>query len=114
MTYEFPTDIQERLNARLNGDGVYQSEDDVIRDAMDALDQIEQDKLARWNERNRLATVQSNRGLSKPLDDETVLARLRDRLAKEGILESKTQAVARVLSATSRWNRSNASGRRRP
>ena len=87
MTYEFPTDIQERLNARLNGDGAYESEDDVIRDAMDSLDQIEQDKLARWNDRNRLATQQSYRGLSKPLDDEKVLARLRDRLAKEGILE---------------------------
>lgn len=87
MSYEFPSDIQERLTARLSSDGVYQSEDDVIRDAMDALDQIEQDKLVGWNERNRLATQQSNQGLSKPLDDERVLARLRDRLAKEGILE---------------------------
>ena len=87
MAYEFPADIQERLKARLNGDGVYRCEDDVIRDAMDALDQIEQDRIAAWNERNRFATQQSNRGLSKPLDDEKVLARLRDRLAKEGILE---------------------------
>ena len=87
MAYEFPADIQERLNARLNGDGVYQSEDDVIRDAMDALDQIEQDRMVVWNERNQLSTEQSNRGLSKPLDDEKVLARLRERLAKEGILD---------------------------
>ena len=85
MAYEFPTDIRERLKARLE-DGVYQSEDDVIRDAMDALDQIEQDKLTQWNERNRLAIEQSEQGLSKPLDDERVLARLRERLAKEGIL----------------------------
>ena len=87
MPYEFPSDIQERLTARLSSDGVYQSEDDVIRDAMDALDQIEQDKLTRWNERNRLAAEQSQRSHSKPLDDVRVLARLRDRLAKEGILE---------------------------
>ena len=85
MAYEFPTDIRDRLKARLD-DGVYQSEDDVIRDAMDALDQIEQDKLTRWNERNRLAIEQSEQRLSKPLDEERVLARLRERLAKEGIL----------------------------
>jgi Arc/MetJ-type ribon-helix-helix transcriptional regulator len=85
MPYEFPTDIRDRLKARLD-DGVYQNEDDVIRDAMDALDQIEQDKLTRWNERNRLALEQSEQGLSRPLDDERILARLRERLAKEGIL----------------------------
>lgn len=68
------------------GQGVYQSEDDVLRDALDALDQMEQDKLARWNERNRLAVEQSSNGLSRPLDDEKVLARLRERLASEGIL----------------------------
>ena len=86
MAYEFPSDIRERVKARLQ-DGVYRSEDDVIREAMDALDQVEQDKLARWNERNQLAVQQSEQGLSKPLDDERVLGRLRERLAKEGILE---------------------------
>ncbi len=85
--YEFPSDIQERLQARLNDDGVYDSEDDVIRDAMDALDQLEHDKITGWNERNRLATEQSNQGLSKPLDDDKVLTRLRERLAKEGIVD---------------------------
>lgn len=68
------------------GAGAYVTEDEVIRDAMDALDQIEQDKLARWSERNRLSAQQSEQGLSKPLDDQEVLARLRERLAKEGIL----------------------------
>lgn len=86
MAYEFPTDIRDRLKARLD-DGVYQSEDDVIRDAMDALDQMEREKLTRWSEHNQLAMEQSKQGLSKPLDDEKVLARLRERLAKEGILE---------------------------
>jgi Arc/MetJ-type ribon-helix-helix transcriptional regulator len=85
MAYEIPTDIRERLKARLD-EGAYQSEDDVLRDAMDALDQIEQDKLVRWNTRNQLAAQQSEQGLSKPLDDQKVLARLRERLAQEGIL----------------------------
>ena len=68
-------------------DGRYQSEEDVLREAMDALDQLEQDKLVRWEERNRMAMQQSQQGLSKPLDDEAVLGRLRERLAKEGIVD---------------------------
>jgi Arc/MetJ-type ribon-helix-helix transcriptional regulator len=85
MEYQFPSDIRERLQVRLK-DGLYRDEDDVLRDAMDALDQVEQDKRLRWHERNRAATDQSRQGLSKPLDDAAVLARLRERLAREGIL----------------------------
>ena len=86
MNYQFPPDIEERLKARLS-DGQYQSEDDVLREAMDALDQLELEKLARWEERNRIAVEQSQQGLSKPLDDEAVLGRLRRRLAEEGIFD---------------------------
>jgi Arc/MetJ-type ribon-helix-helix transcriptional regulator len=85
MQYQFPSDIRDRLRDRLKN-GLYTDEDDVLRDAMDALDQIEQDKLLRWHERNSLAAEQSKQGLSKPLDDEAVLARLRERLARKGIL----------------------------
>ena len=85
MQYQFPNDIRDRLQDRLKN-GLYADENDVLRDAMDALDQIEQDKLLRWHGRNRLAAEQSRHALSKPLDDERVLARLRERLAREGIL----------------------------
>lgn len=85
MSYAFPPDIRQRVDSRLQ-DGAYANEDDVIRHAMDALEHVEQDKLLRWHERNRLAAEQSEKDLSRPLDDETVLARLRERLAKEGIL----------------------------
>jgi len=84
MIRQIPTDIQERLQARL-AEGAYQSEDEILRDAMDALDQIEAERVTRWNERNRLAGEQSQQGLSKPLDDQKVLMRLRERLAREGI-----------------------------
>jgi len=83
MAYEFPSDIQDRLQARLNN-GFYQSEDEVIRAAMDALDQ---EKLIRWDERNQRVMEQSRQGLSAPLDDVQVLARLRERLVREGSLE---------------------------
>ena len=86
MNYQFPPDIEHRVRARMN-DGRYQSEDDLLRDAMDALDRVEQDKLVRWHERNQIVARQSEEGLSKPLDDEAVLGRLRERLAREGIVD---------------------------
>ncbi|MCE9552709.1 MAG: hypothetical protein K8T91_04935 [Planctomycetes bacterium] len=82
---QIPTDVQERLQARF-AEGSYQSEDDVLRDALDALDQLEQEKVTHWNERNRFSTQQSEQGASGPLDDQKFLARLRERLAREGIL----------------------------
>ena len=86
MSYEFPPDLEQRVRARMS-DGRYGSEDDLLREAMDALDQLEQDKIVRWDERNQIAQEQSHQGLSKPLDDEAVLARLRERLAREGIVD---------------------------
>lgn len=84
MNYPFPTDIRDRLQARIDAGGYA---DDVIRDAIDALDQLEEQKLMRWNERNRLAIEQSERGLSAPLNDDKILNRLRQRLAAEGIVD---------------------------
>jgi Arc/MetJ-type ribon-helix-helix transcriptional regulator len=86
MGYQLPPDLDYRVQAYL-ADGGYQNEDEVLRTALDALVEREQEKLRRWDERNRLAIEQSARGLSKPLDDEAVIARLRARLAKEGIAE---------------------------
>jgi Arc/MetJ-type ribon-helix-helix transcriptional regulator len=62
--------------------GRFHSEDDVLREAMDALDRIEKDKLIRWHERNQASMDQSRLGLSKELDLEALLARVEDRVAK--------------------------------
>lgn len=86
MTKELSPDIREWLKLRMI-DGMFRSEGDVLRAAMDALDQVEEDKLTRWSECNRRAIEQSRQGLSKPLDDEAVLVRMRERLAKEGIVD---------------------------
>ena len=86
MAYQFPADVEQLIKERM-ALGVYSSEDEVLRDALGALEQLEQERLARWDERNRLAIEQSEQGLSRPLDDKRVLARLRERLAREGILE---------------------------
>ncbi len=86
MAYQIPADVEQLIKQRM-ALGAYSSEADVLRDALESLELREQERLARWDERNHLATKQSNQGLSKPLDDQQVLARLRARLAKEGILE---------------------------
>jgi Arc/MetJ-type ribon-helix-helix transcriptional regulator len=81
MPYQFPHDIEQRVKARMN-EGGHQSEDDVLREAMDALDELERAKLQRWNERNQIAIEQSRQGLSKPLDVEAVLNRVEERFAR--------------------------------
>jgi Arc/MetJ-type ribon-helix-helix transcriptional regulator len=85
VAYRVPADVEQLIKQRM-ALGAYSSEDDVLRDALEALELREQQRLARWDERNDLAIKQSNQGLSRALDDEQVLARLRARLAKEGIL----------------------------
>jgi len=111
MSYQFPSDIRERLDAFLQG-GALRSDDDVIRRALDALADADSKKWRRWHERNQLAQddfaegrmepldreqfwreqnvlaqQQSAQGLSRPLDEERILARLRERLAKDGIVD---------------------------
>ena len=85
MHHPFPPDVEERLKARMS-EGRYASEADVVREAMDALDQLEVDKLVRWSDRNRMSIEQSQQGKSRPLNDKVVLERLRDRLSDEGVV----------------------------
>lgn len=81
MPYQFPPDLDQRVKARMISGG-FPSEDDVLREAMDALDQVEEDKSRRWHERNQIAIEQSRLGLSKPLDIESLLERVEERVAK--------------------------------
>jgi len=84
MQYQIPPDISQRLQFHIAG-GNYRTEDEVLRGALDALEQREQETLRRWNDTNAIAIEQSRQGLSMPLDDAVVLQRLRERLAAEGI-----------------------------
>lgn len=86
MTSQLPIDVYQRVIARIN-QGQYGCEAEVLRDAMDALDRLEEEKLLHWNERNALAEQQSENGLAKPLDKQAVISRIRNRLAEEGIIE---------------------------
>ena len=82
MHYQFPPDLQQRVQARM-ADGPYQSEDDLLREAMNALDELDREKLRLFQEGNRIAIEQSRLGLSKPLDLQALLARVEQRVAAE-------------------------------
>lgn len=56
-----------------------QSEDDVLRAALDALEQLELAKLERWQKGNEIALEQSRGGLSKPLDIAALFDRVEHR-----------------------------------
>jgi Arc/MetJ-type ribon-helix-helix transcriptional regulator len=86
VAYQLPPDLDHRVQAYVASGG-FQNEDEVLRTALDVLEEREQEKLRRWHEGNRITMEQSKQGLSKPLDEEAVLARLRSRLEKEGITD---------------------------
>lgn len=86
MVHEISPDLDQRVQNYLAA-GSFQSVDEVLHSALDALDEREQDKLRRWSEGNEIAAEQSRQGLSNTLDDDAVLTRLRARLAKEGIAD---------------------------
>ncbi len=86
MSYQFPSDIQARLDAFLQAGG-FQSEDDVIRHAIAALVQIESDKRKRWNERNQMAEDDFANGRMEPLDREQFWQEMREQLMREGAIQ---------------------------
>ena len=86
MTFQLPPDIHKNIQAHI-ASGDYQNEEDVLRTAMHLLGQREEDVLKKWDEKNQIAIEQSQQGLSKPLNDQAVLGRMRSRLARKGITD---------------------------
>jgi Arc/MetJ-type ribon-helix-helix transcriptional regulator len=82
MSYQFPPDLDQRVKAQMITFGM-PSEDDVLRAAMDALEQFEQDKLRRWQTGNELALQQSREGLSESLDLDALLIRVEERIVQQ-------------------------------
>jgi Arc/MetJ-type ribon-helix-helix transcriptional regulator len=83
ITSVLPDDIRSRIAAYVV-EGAFDSDVDVLRAAMDALDAKDQFQLAEFHRKNEIAMEQSRRGESKPLDKEAMLARLQKRLDAEG------------------------------
>ncbi|MFO0948552.1 MAG: type II toxin-antitoxin system ParD family antitoxin [Planctomycetota bacterium] len=88
MTYQFPRDVAERIDAQL-GTGEYASTDDVLRDALQALENHKrcQREWMSLRAQLRVAEEQSKRGESGPLDAEATKRAVRERLAQQGIVE---------------------------
>ena len=80
--YQFPPDLQQWVTARLSA-GIYKSPDDLLREAMRALDELDQEKLRLFQEGNRIAMEQSRLGLSKPLDLDALLERVERRVSAD-------------------------------
>lgn len=78
--YQFPSDVQQRVDAYVSA-GAYQSPDDVLRAAIQALDELDREKLRLFQELNRIAEEQSRLGLSKPLNLPALLERVEGRVA---------------------------------
>ncbi|QDU77145.1 hypothetical protein Pan97_42070 [Bremerella volcania] len=68
MNQQIPPDIQERIAARI-AKGQFSSEVDVLRRAMDALDQLEEEKLRQWHERHQRAIEEAECGEARPIDE---------------------------------------------
>lgn len=83
MSYQFPPDLQQLVQAHL-GTGVYSSTDELLRDAISALDELDREKLRLFQEGNRIAEEQSRLGLSKPLDLDALLERVEKRVTTDG------------------------------
>jgi Arc/MetJ-type ribon-helix-helix transcriptional regulator len=83
-SYHLPPDIDERLSAHV-ASGAYQTQDDVLREALDALEQRERAKLEEWHRKNAIAIEQSLTETSQPLDLDAILERVEARIAKHTI-----------------------------
>ncbi len=85
MSHIIPANIQHRLET-LMASGEYENENAILEQAIDALAwrRREEEKLRRWNERNRRTIDESQQGLSKQIDLEAVLNRVETRVANDG------------------------------
>lgn len=89
MAYQLPTDVDQRIKAYL-ASGEYATEDDVLRDAIRALDarsKAYEDERIRFQRELQESIEQAERGESKPMDPAALKREIRQELAEEGIAE---------------------------
>ena len=79
MSYEFPPDVDEQIRQRL-ASGRYGSEDDVVREAFEAL--RAQEELQLFRQSIAVAREQVARGDAQPLDVDAVMKRVHQRISE--------------------------------
>jgi len=83
MSYAFPPDITERIQAQISK-GQFETEDEVIREAIDALEKRQQG-LGQLQEMIRVADEDIADGRVAPFDADATKRAVRERLAKESV-----------------------------
>ena len=78
MDYSFPADLSEQIKLHL-ATGRYETEDDVIRQALDALKLREE--LVSFRQSIAQSREQAARGEAAPLDVDAVMQRVNSRLS---------------------------------
>lgn len=79
MGYSFPPELAEKVRQRMEA-GRYQSEDDLISDALQAYDAMGE-WLAQWKDDVEARIEEAGPDDAKPLDVDALMARVRARLA---------------------------------
>jgi Arc/MetJ-type ribon-helix-helix transcriptional regulator len=80
MGYPFPPELAEKVRRRLEA-GRYQSEDELLADALEALDKLDEQYDVLKTEL-AVRVDQADRGLAEPLDVEAFLERMRAQATK--------------------------------
>ena len=83
MQYQFPSDIQQRVQAQIKT-GPFETEDDVLREAIDTLER-RQHGLRKLQEMVREADEDIAAGRVGPFDADKTKAAVRERLEARGI-----------------------------
>jgi Arc/MetJ-type ribon-helix-helix transcriptional regulator len=83
MQYQFPSDIQQRVQAQIET-GPFETEDDVLREAIDTLER-RQHGLRKLQEMVREADEDIAAGRVGPFDADKTKAAVRERLQSQGI-----------------------------
>ncbi|MCE9557000.1 MAG: hypothetical protein K8T91_26945 [Planctomycetes bacterium] len=79
MVYRFPPDVEQQIKERL-ASGRYANEDDVLREALEALKLS--DELSHFRLRIAESRAQADRGEKGPLDVDAVMGRVKRRLSE--------------------------------
>ncbi len=85
MNHSLPTDIQQRINAQI-ATGAFTSDDDVLRDALDALER-RQNGLAKLRSMVAEAEEDVAAGRTGSFDRAAIKRDVREQLAKRGMVE---------------------------
>lgn len=83
MDYQFPADVEKLVREQMADSG-YNSEDDVLRDALRVFRELKARQQQLLSD-VRIGIEQADQGLARPLDVNALIDRCSAKLAEEGI-----------------------------